>query len=342
MLRNRFFKKKNEYLKLSQILKLVDGTTNDKADLNSKIYDVATLQDGSKGQISFLNSGSYLEKFKESKASFCLVNEARAKKAPKHMTPIICEDPYYAYSIIVNEFYQEREVNYNSSFFANNFISKTAKIGKNCKIAPNVFIGDDVEIGDNCEISFGVSILPGCIIGNSCKINSNATISFAVIGNNCLIYSGARIGQDGFGFAHNKGINHKIIQVGLVEIGNDVEIGANSCIDRGAIANTKIGNGSKIDNLVQIGHNVEIGQGSVIAGCAAIAGSVKIGNYVQIGGNSGIAGHIKINDQSQIAGMSGIIREVKAKEIVGGIPALPIKQWHKINAKLIRSIAKKD
>jgi UDP-3-O-[3-hydroxymyristoyl] glucosamine N-acyltransferase len=338
MSRERFFKKKAEYLELGKVVEIVGGKVFDKVDLSKKICDVATLENGNKGHISFLTGGSYVSQFKISKVEFCLVSEDKADKAPDTMITIICENPYYAYSLIAKELYEEREVRFNKSFFSKKNISKTAKIGKNCKIAPTAFIGDDVEIGDNCYVGPGVSIMPGCIIGSSTRINSNALISFCNIGDQCLIYSGARIGQDGFGFAHDKGVNHKITQLGIVEIGNNVEIGANSCVDRGAIENTKIGDGCKIDNLVQIAHNVEIGSGTVVAGCTAFAGSAKVGNYVQVGGNASIAGHIEIGDQSTIAGMSGVTKSLEPKSIVAGIPAVPIRKWHKMHSKLSKIV----
>ena len=167
-------------------------------------------------------------------------------------------------------------------------------------------------------------------------INANAVISFAKIGANSIIFNGAKIGQDGFGFAHDAGVNHKITQIGIVEIGNSVEIGANSCIDRGAIENTVIGDGVKIDNLCQIAHNVVIGKGSVIAGCTALAGSSRIGNFVQIGGNSSISGHISIGDGAKVAGMTGVMRDVKPMEVVAGIPSMPIRDWHRMNVSLMK------
>jgi UDP-3-O-[3-hydroxymyristoyl] glucosamine N-acyltransferase len=131
-------------------------------------------------------------------------------------------------------------------------------------------------------------------------------------------------------------VNHKIIQLGIVEIGNDVEIGANSCIDRGAIENTVIGDGVKLDNLVHIAHNVTIGKGTVMAACSAVAGSTKVGKFVQIGGNSGVSGHLEIGDGVKIAGMSGIIRNIEPMQAVAGMPAIPIKKWHRINIMLAK------
>lgn len=339
MLRNRFFNKKSEFLSLSQALEITGSTLVSDVDLNQKIFDVATLEKANEGQISFLSSGQYSEKFSTSKAGFCLVGENNVVKAPQGMVLLVNKNPYFAYSQIAAAFYEEKL----PEFVEQKLIHPTAKIGKNTRIAPNAFIGKDVEIGSGCFVSSGASILDGCIIGDNTIINSGAVISFATIGSNCIIYNGAKIGQDGFGFAHNAGVNHKIIQLGMVEIADFVEVGANSCIDRGAIENTSIGEGVKIDNLVQIGHNVVIGKGTVIAGGSAVAGSAKIGKFCQIGGNSSIAGHITVADGTKVAGMSGVARDTEMMQAVAGIPALPIRKWHRINALLVKMIdSKKD
>lgn len=332
----RFFNKKSEFLTLKQILEITQSKVADGVDLNQKIYDVATLQSAQNNQISFLNSGQYLDKFLSSKAGFCFMEEKNFSKAPQGITVLIHKNPYFCYAQIAAAFYETKPLK-----FSEKLIDETAQIGENCTIAPNAFIGKNVKIGKNCIIAPNAAIMEGCIIGDNCIINAGVVISFAVIGNNCSFFNGAKIGQDGFGFAHNAGINHKIIQLGIVEIGNDVEIGANTCIDRGAIENTVISDGVKIDNLCQIGHNVVIGQGTVIAGCAGIAGSTKIGNFVQIGGNSSIAGHLTIGDGARIAGMSGIAQDIEPMQIVAGIPAIPIKKWHRVNLLLQKMLEKK-
>ncbi len=326
--RSNFFHKKAEFLTLAQILEIT-GSRTEEVDLSKKIFDVGTLDKAEEAQISFLTSGQYLEKFLNSKAGFCLLEEKNVAKAPKSMIAIVHENPYFAYSQVAASFYEEKLPE-----FENGLIHSTAEIGAGTKIAPNAYIGKNVKIGKNCFIAPNATILDGCSIGDNCVINSSAVISFAKIGSNCVIFNGAKIGQDGFGFAHDKGINYKIIQLGIVQIGNNVEIGANSCIDRGAIENTVISDGVKIDNLVQVGHNVVIGKGTVIAGGTALAGSANIGNFVQIGGNASINGHLKVGDGAKIAGMSGVIREVAPKEVMAGIPAVPIKQWHRINIRL--------
>ncbi len=332
--RSLFFNKKFEFLTIAQVLEITGSIVVDGVDLNQKIFDVATLDGALENEISFVNAAQYLEKLLSSKAGFCFIEEKFLNRVPSSMIAIIHKNPYFAYAKIAQAFYEEKR----PEFLENKLIHPSAKIGKATQIAPNAYIGKNVVIGENCFISSNASIMDGCIIGDNTIINSSSVVSFAVIGSNCIIYNGAKIGQDGFGFAHDGGVNHKIIQIGIVEIGNFVEIGANSCVDRGAIENTKIGDGTKIDNLVQIGHNVIIGKGAVIAGCAAVAGSAKVGNFVQVGGGANIAGHITVNDGAKIAGMSGLMRDVAPMEVVAGIPALPIRKWHKINSRLIKMV----
>lgn len=330
--RNLFFDKLCSYITLAEILEIANCKIyDDSIDLSVKIYDVATLGEAKSGELSFLTSKKYFSEFLSSNAQFCIIDNSMHEKC-QAANPIllVSENPHFSYSLILKAFYAEKM----DDFDFDGAIHPQAQIGKNVKIANNALIGKNVKIGDNSTIGAGVAIRDNCIIGNDCYINANSVVSFAVIGDRAIIHSGVKIGQDGFGFAHNNGVNHKVLQIGVVEIGDDVEIGANSCIDRGAIKNTTIGDGTKIDNLVQIAHNVEIGKGCFIAGCAAIAGSTKVGNYVQIGGNAGVAGHITIGDQAQISGMSGVTKSIDRKVIVGGYPARPIREWLRMDIAL--------
>ncbi|MFM7620998.1 MAG: UDP-3-O-(3-hydroxymyristoyl)glucosamine N-acyltransferase [Alphaproteobacteria bacterium] len=335
MIQSNFFKKRNEFLTVSKIIEITNSKVLKNVDNSLKIFDISVLEQAKPNQITFLSSSIYLDKLPHTHASVCIIEEKYASRLPENIIALINSNPYFAYSQICSEFYEEIIPDFSSQN-----IHPSAIIGKNTRISNNAYIGKNVKIGDNCIIYPNVSIIDGCSIGNNCTIYSNASISYCEIKNNCIIHQGVRLGQDGFGFAHDKGVNHKILQLGIIKIGNDVEIGANTCIDRGAIEDTEISDQVKIDNLCQIAHNVKIGLGTVIAGCSAIAGSTIVGKYVQIGGGCCIGGHIAIGDMAKIAGMSGVMREVATKEIVAGSPALPIKKWHRINAQLIASTKK--
>jgi len=342
MINKNFFSKKKEFFTLGEVLKITNSTLPENVgyDLNKKICDVATIENADQNEISFFHSATYLEKFLTSKAGFCFVEEKFANKAPKTMVTLINANPYFAYGKFLSEFYLDKKNYDQEKISPNAIICKSAIIGPSSIIKAGAVIGENVKIGDNCFIGAGSIVGDDCQIGNNVTINSLVAISHCIIGNNVIIHNGAKIGQDGFGFAHHNGKLQKIFQLGIVEIQDEVEIGAGTCIDRGAINNTIIGRQVKIDNMVQIAHNVIIGEGSFIAGCAAIAGSAKIGRFVQIGGSASIAGHIEIGDGAKIAGASGVAKSVGPAQAVGGYPAMPIKNWHRINIKLLQMIKK--
>lgn len=339
----KFFKRKVDFLTLNQIIQITNCKNDNfkSEDLEKKIYQVATLEKATKEDISFINSASYLPVLKQSKAGFCFIEEKYLSILPKTMIGLVHNNPYFAYYLILRQFYEGENQVKKEFIDKTAIIEKSAQIGKNCHIASGVYIGKNVIIKDNCFIGNNCVIEDNCILGNNCIVKPLSVISYAIIGNRVIIHNGVKIGQDGFGFVHHKGINHKILQIGIVQIGDDVEIGANSCIDRGAINNTKIGNDVKIDNLVQIAHNVQIGDGTVIAGCAAVAGSAIIGKFCQIGGGANVAGHIKVGDGAKIAGGSGVAKSVEPMQAVGGLPAVPIKDWHRITIKLLQIIRSK-
>lgn len=332
---SKFFKKKKKFLTLGEIIHITEAKLEEGKEqhLQDKIYEVATLDNADEGDISFIHTSSYLAFLQTSKASYCFINEKFLSKKPENIIGIICDDPYFAYSQLILNLYQEN-ISYEQES------AKNAQIGNNVTIMPNVYIGKNVTIGDNVIIDSNSYIGDNVTIGNSCIIKSLCNISFATIGNNCFVNTGVKIGQDGFGYVHNKGINHKILQLGIVKIGNFVDIGANSCVDRGAIGDTIINDQVKLDNLVQIAHNVEIGMGTVIAGCSAVAGSSKIGRFVQIGGHVAISGHLTVGDGAKIAGKSGVIKDVTSMQAVAGIPTVPIKDWHRANIKIQQLIKK--
>ena len=244
------------------------------------------------------------------------------------LTTIEVERPRLAMMKLITLFYEEPPViTGNSNIHPTATIHETAKIGKDCFIGANVVIGNEVEIGDNCFIGANVVIEHNCKIGNNCRIGNNASIAYTVMGNSCYIYTGARLGYDGFGFEFINGQHHRIPQLGRLIIGDDVEIGANTCIDRGALDDTIIGTGSRIDNLVQIAHNDKLGRGCIIVSQVGIAGSCTLGDYVILGGQVGLADHLNIGTGAQIAAQSGVMRDVEAGAVVMGTPCVPFKDY---------------
>ncbi|MDR2526972.1 MAG: UDP-3-O-(3-hydroxymyristoyl)glucosamine N-acyltransferase, partial [Rickettsiales bacterium] len=283
----------------------------------------------------------YLEELQNTKAGVVFCTENIAHQVPKNTIPLINSNPHYAYTIVLQNMYKIPSFEIKKGFSRRSNISWSAKIGKNCEIQPGVYIGKNVVIGDNCKICSNAVIHNDCIIGNDTYIGSNAVISYANIGKECVIHNNSSIGQDGFGFVNEKFFNYKVPQIGKVIIGDYVEIGSSTCVDRGALEDTVIGNNTKIDNLCQIAHGVKIGSGCFFAACTGIAGSAEIGNYVQVGGYSAIAGHIKIADGVQIAALSGIAQSIKEPMTQWcGIPALPAIKWKRMQFAMQKQFCK--
>lgn len=285
------------------------------------IENIAPIESAGPSDLAFLSNEKYAKLLSSSSAGAIIVKKGLEVEG---RNLILSDNPYYAYAKAIELFYAPYPSKITSA------IDQSAKIGKNAIIGHNVVIEEEVEIGDNAIIASGVYIGRGVKIGSNVRIDHSATISYSIIGDNVVILPGARIGQDGFGFATDKGKHYKIFHLGRVIIGNDVEIGANTTIDRGSLQDTIISDGVRIDNLVQIGHNVHIGRGSIIVAQAGVAGSSKIGSYCALGGQVGVSGHITIADRVQVAGQAGVIQDVKeAGVILGGTPAVPLKDWHK-------------
>lgn len=272
------------------------------------ISGVAQINEAQAGEITFFENKKYLDYVKDTSASACIISEKYAKNLPKDVIAVISDTPYKSYARIAALLYPEKRPDNAVSDKA--IIADTAKIGENAWIEHGAIIGENVQIGDDCRIGAG------------------AIISHAIIGNNTRIYPNACIGQDGFGFAIDPNGHVKVPQLGRVIIGNNVEIGANTTIDRGALSDTTIGDGTWIDNLVQIGHNVQIGRGCIIVAQCGIAGSTTIGDFVALGGQAGIAGHLKIGSGARIGAKSGIMRDIPdgAADYMGS-PALPIREF---------------
>jgi len=322
---DKTFFKNNGPFNLAEIALACGAELDDKSKSDVNILDVAAMNTAEDGDLCAFHDRKVKADAALCKATACLVTKELAEFLPSRVAKIISNNPKQAFVEIIEKFYHEDQAEGKISSTAK--IAESAKVGDSCIIGENVVIGENVKIGANTIVESNVVIDKGCVIGSNCRIANNASIAYSVIGNNTYIYCGARIGQDGFGFVSGASGHRRIPQLGRVIIGNDVEVGANTCIDRGALKDTIIGDGTKIDNMVQIGHNVELGRGCIIVAQTGIAGSCKFGNFVVTGGQSGFADHLTIEDGAQIAAQSGIIKDVKAGEILMGTPAFPIKQY---------------
>lgn len=305
----------------------INGEKVDIIDHKIIVSNINTLEKASSDELSFFTNTKYAGQYAKSKALACITSEKFLSKAPKNVFILVTNNPYADFARIMALFYPAKAVKPGISKDAH--IHPTAVIGENCEIAHGVTISAGVKIGVNTKIYPGVYIDDKVQIGENCIVHHDVTLSNCLIGNNTIIHPGTRVGQDGFGYAFDNYQHIKVPQIGRVVIGNNVEIGANCTIDRGAIDDTIIGDMCKIDNLVHIAHNVVLGIGCFLTGQIGIAGSAKLGKYVVVGGQVGIAGHVTIGDGVQIAAKSGVIQDIEAKQIVGGSPALPVRQWHK-------------
>lgn len=299
------------------------------------ISNVATLANASDIDVSFLANSKYRKYLAQTNAGCVLVDRASSDNVVANA--IVVADPYVAYAKAATLLFPEPS-------FGN-------QVAASAVVADDVSLAEGVHIAANCVIESGVSIAndvyigPGCVIGagtqigTGCRLKANVTLEHdIVLGERVILHPGVVIGADGFGLANENGKWIKIPQVGTVRLGNDVEVGANTTIDRGAIDDTIIADGVKIDNQIQIGHNVTIGEHTVIAGCVGIAGSTHIGAYCAIGGGSGIAGHITIADSVQLMGMSMVTKSISEPGVyASGIPSEPVKQWHKNVARYRKS-----
>ena len=334
---NQFYKNLGPY-SVKNIAELIDATVIGDEEL--EVHNVKSLDNADKNDISFFDNKRYMMSFEKSLAGACIVSKNHNIRNAANVTLLQVENPYFSYAKVIDLFYKSSKKN-NKTISTSSTISKTAKIGTNCSIGHNVVIEDNVQIGNDCVIGAGAYIDHGVVIGDRARIDSNVVISHAIIKNDVVILPGASIGQDGFGFATHRGIHKKILHIGRVLIGNNVEIGANTCIDRGSMQDTIIEDLCRIDNLVQIGHNVHVKRGTVLVAQVGIAGSSKIGQYCALGGQVGIAGHVTIADQASIAGQSGVIKNITAPGAFGGSPAVPIKDWHRQSIVMKKLVQKK-
>lgn len=308
---------------LKELAQLINGRV--EGDENILIKDVGAIEEAEEGIITFISNPKYKPLVYQTRAS-ALITENHIENV--NIAQVIVKDPYLAFAKIVAKFHPPTHPDWGIDGRA--YIGRNAQIGKDTHLAPFSYIDNNVQIGNRVRIYPHTYIGYGSVILDDTVIYSNVSIyHHTIIGKRCIIHSGAVIGSDGFGFAKDGLRNVKIQQIGHVEIGDDVEIGANTTIDRAALGVTRIGNGTKIDNLVQIAHNVRIGENCIIVSQAGISGSTRIGNNVTVAGQVGVIGHLKIGDFVMIGAQSGVAKDIPPHTVVSGSPAINHVEWLK-------------
>jgi len=317
---------------LRNIAEFVGGKL-EHGDPEIDITSVNTLEQARPDQASFLANMRYKAQVETSHAGVVLLNN---KVFPEACRPLIrVADPYLAFTLLQRHFHPGKRasgVRHESAV-----IDATARLAQDVDVGPLAVIGKSVSIGPGSHIGAGCVVEDGASMGQSCVLHSRAVVGVSCkLGNNVILQSGAVIGSDGFGYAWTGREHLKIPQIGRVLLEDGVEIGANTCIDRGTIGDTVIGRGVKLDNLIQIGHNVEIGAYSIMAGQSGIAGSTVVGQGCQFGGQVAVAGHLHIGDGCKIAAKSGVLGDLEAGGTYAGIPAMPHRLWLRVSAIMLR------
>lgn len=304
------------------------------------VKGAATLDAAGPNDISFLHNALYVDGARKSRAGAILTTQDFAKSLGDK--PILMTDqPLALFSRLLMTLYAVRQVNDDWDVRNGAHVARTAKVAEGVILQPGACIGPGAIIGSGSVVGSQVSIGPNVIVGKDCQIDSHAFLAFCILGNGVHVKPGARIGQSGFGFAFDPENPLKRIpqpQLGRVLIGDDVEIGANTTIDRGSLRDTVIGNSVRIDNLVQVAHNVEVGDGAIIVAQVGISGSARLGKGVILGGQVGVAGHVSVGDHVQVAAKSGLARSVEAGRKVAGYPAVDKMAWHRQNLFLSKKV----
>ncbi len=312
-------------ISIRQLAKLIGGRVVGNPE--EKVSNLATIDKADKGDLTFIANKKYLKYLKTTKASAVIIEEP---VKDSDVNQIVVENAYLSYAKILTYFTRQEVKHTGISEKA--YISENVKIHNREKISvfPFVFVGENSEIGENVIIHPNVTIGKNVVIGKNVIIHSSVTVyDNSIIGNNVIIHSGSVIGSDGYGYAKDGDEYFKIPQIGNVIIKDNVEIGANCTIDRGAINSTVIGKGVKIDNLVHIAHNVEIGDNSAIVAQVGISGSTKVGKNVILAGQVGVAGHLKIGDNVMVGAQSGIAKDIPDNSVISGSPAVEHSKWLK-------------
>jgi UDP-3-O-[3-hydroxymyristoyl] glucosamine N-acyltransferase len=338
------FFRTTRYLSLADILALTDARAAKGADSALRIRRVVPLEEARPGDLTFFAHPRHREALEATRASACLVQVRHAALVPSATLALETDDPQRAMALVLAALFPMAI--HPGSLFGATGISPGANVHPDARIEdgvildPGAVVGPRAEIGTGTTIGANAVIGPDVRIGRNCSIGPHASVLYALVGDRVIVHAGVKIGQDGFGFALGQKGHAKVPQIGRVIIQDDVEVGANTTIDRGALADTVIGEGTKIDNLVQVGHNVTIGRHCIIVAQTGISGSSSLGDFVMLGGQVGIAGHLSIGTGAAVAAQSGIVRDVADGARIAGTPARPIRAYLRDKVSIARADAK--
>lgn len=330
-------------LRLAEIARLA-GIDLPEGAPDIGIQHVAALEEAGPADLAYMDNPRYLDALETTRAGICLVAARYAARVPSGSYGLVVPQPYRAYGLVLSALYPA-SLRPGSTFGSSGIspgscVHPSARLEDGVVVDPGAVIGPGVEIGRGTIVGAAAVIGPGVRIGRDCSIGAQTTLQCALLGNRVILHPGARIGQDGFGYAQERGRHVKMPQIGRVVIQDDVEVGANTTIDRGATRDTVIGEGTKIDNLVQIAHNVVIGRHCVIVSQTGISGSTTLEDYVVLAGQVGVVGHVRIGQGSQIAGSSNVNADVPPGSRWGGTPAKPVRDWFREITTLKRLAAR--
>lgn len=286
---------------------------------------IAPLQTAGPDQVSFLDNRKYAAALTETRAGAVIVHADMAGQVPTGAAAIIAPEPYVAWARVAALFHPLPPI--TPGVHPSAVVAPGAKIDPSAEVGPLAVIGTGAEVGPRCRIGPLAAIGDGVVLGADCRIGAHTSLSHALLGDRVVVYPGARIGQDGFGFAITGGVFLSVPQLGRVILEDDVEVGANSTIDRGSLHDTRIGAGSRLDNLVQIGHNVSLGRGCVIVSQAGISGSTILEDHVMVAGQAGLTGHLRIGRRARIGAQAGVMADVPSGADVVGSPAQPAREF---------------
>ena len=335
----RFFARTGPH-SLAAVMEAAGGRIDARADAAMRIAGVAPLQHAGPGDVSFLDNRRYAAVLEQTRAGAVIVSSAMAGRVPPGSVAIVSDEPRIGWAQVCALFHPPRPL--RPGVHPSVVVDPSATVDPAAEVGPLAVIGAGARIAAGCRIGPGAVIGDGVVMGRDCRVGANASVSHSLLGDRVFVYPGARIGQEGFGFEPTTTGFLSVPQLGRVILEDDVEVGANSTVDRGAGPDTVIGAGSRLDNLVQIGHNVRLGRCCVIASQAGISGSTVLEDFVQLGGQAGLTGHLHIGRKARIGAQAGVMSDIEADADVLGSPAQPLREFLRHVAFLRRFIRQNE